>query len=218
LIADFRGFEVSFRRTTRGEVSAELKGKNISCMNPGITSNLERLGGACGGTRVPRLGRRAHGEGSDRRRRRRRRKPVWGASLGGRCGRLCGRLVPSLFGQGRRDAPPRSGETGGKGCRRAGRRGRHARGRPGMGSRQGMGSRPYPAQTEGTQPAPKRGRAGRTGAGASASANAGVNAGHTMRDACKRPNRQVGRRERDRGGRAPRATLTRSRHGHGYKE
>ncbi len=40
------------------------------------------------------------------------------------------------------------------------------------------------AQTEGTQPAPKRGRAGRAGAGASATANAGVNAGvnagHTM--------------------------------------
>ena len=38
------------------------------------------------------------------------------------------------------------------------------------------------------QPAPKRGRAGRSCAGASASANAGVhagvNAGHTMRDAC----------------------------------
>jgi hypothetical protein len=47
----------------------------------------------------------------------------------------------------------------------------------------GYGSR----LTERTQP-PKRGRAGRAGAGASASANAGlhagVNAGHTMRDAC----------------------------------
>ncbi len=43
-------------------------------------------------------------------------------------------------------------------------------------------------KSERTQPAPRRGRAGRSGAGASASANAGlhagVNAGHTMRDAC----------------------------------
>jgi hypothetical protein len=36
----------------------------------------------------------------------------------------------SISRRGRRDTPPRSGETGGKGCRRAGRRVRHARGRP----------------------------------------------------------------------------------------
>ncbi len=83
-----------------------------------------------------------------------------------------------LAGGGEPNAPPRSGETGGKGCRPAGRRGRHARGRPVL----------WSAQTGGTQPAPKRGRAGRAGAGTSASANAGVhagvNAGHTMLDAC----------------------------------
>ncbi len=88
-----------------------------------------RLGGDIRG---PRIGWRAEGEGSDRPRRRRWRKPGWGASLGGRCGRRYG-LVPSLFGRGRRDAPPRSGETGGKGCRPAGSRGRHPRGQPGMG-------------------------------------------------------------------------------------
>jgi hypothetical protein len=105
----------SFRRTTRGEVSAEPRKKPTFWPNHENASDLERVGGACGDIRGPRLGRRAHGEGSDRPRRRSGRKPGWGASLGGRCGRLCGRLLPSLFGRGRRDAPPRSGETGGKG-------------------------------------------------------------------------------------------------------
>ena len=140
---------ICFRRTTRGGVYAEPGKKPTPCANPRITSDLERVGGACGDIRGPRLGRRAHGEGSDRSRRRRGRKPGWGASLGGRCGRLCGRLVPSLFGRGRRDAPPRSGETGGKGCRPTGRRGRHARGRPGMGSRRRReGHSPRPSSGE----------------------------------------------------------------------
>ncbi len=92
------------------------------------------------------------------------------------------------------NAPPRSGEASGKGGRRAGRRERQAR------------------ETEGTQAAPKRGRAGRAGAGASASANASAAAGGqlacmratqcgtdaAMQGACKRANRQVGRRKRHR--------------------
>jgi hypothetical protein len=41
----------------------------------------------------------------------------------------------SISRRGRQNAPPRSGETGGKGCRLSGRGGRHARGRPVLGSR-----------------------------------------------------------------------------------
>ncbi len=67
-------------------------------------------------------------------------------------------------GRGEPNAPPCSGEADGEGRRRAGRRGRHA----GCPSQVDTPAAP----TEGTQAAPNRGRAGRTGAGASASANA----------------------------------------------
>jgi hypothetical protein len=82
----------------------------------------------------------------------------------------------SISQRGRQNAPPRSGETGGKGGR-AGRRGRQSAGADGRFGTQ-------PAQTEGTQPAPELGQAGRTSAGASASANTsevagGLHAGHT---------------------------------------
>jgi hypothetical protein len=115
-----------------------------------------------------------------------------------------GETVPA---GGRQYAPPRSGETGGKGCRPAGRRGRHAR-------TAGYGSR----LTEGTQTAPF---AGEQAAQAQAQARAPTRArslaaswlacGPHNAGRCKRANRQVGGRERDRssGQRHPRP------HGHG---
>jgi hypothetical protein len=123
--------------------------KTVSCTNPGFTSDLERVGGACGDNRGPRLGRRAHGEGSDRSRRRCGRKPGWGASLRrGSESRGC-QNESRLAGKGEPNAPPRSGETGGKGCRLSGRRIRHARGRPGMGSRRRRkGHSPRPSAGE----------------------------------------------------------------------
>jgi hypothetical protein len=82
------------------------------------------------------------------------------------------------------------------------REGRQAVGQAGKARAPTVGSGKS-AQTEGTQPTPKRGRAGRASAGASASANAsevacGRGCMDTMRDACKRANRQVGGTERDR--------------------
>jgi hypothetical protein len=106
---------------------------------------------------------------------------VW---VGGADG-LCGRLVPSLFGRGRRDAPPRSGETGGKGCRLSGRRGRHARRRPGMESRR---------RRKGHRPRPSARKRERQTAGVNAGHTSGTHAGPTLLDACKRANRQVGGR------------------------
>jgi hypothetical protein len=47
-------------------VYAEPGKKTVSCTNPGFTSDLELFFGACADIRGPRLGRRAHGEGSDR--------------------------------------------------------------------------------------------------------------------------------------------------------
>jgi hypothetical protein len=63
----------------------------------------------------------------------------------------------SISRRGRQNAPPRSGETGGKGCRRAGRRGRHARA-DGMGIwESALTERTQPApKTERTQPAPEQ--------------------------------------------------------------
>jgi hypothetical protein len=74
-------FVVWFRRTTRGTVSADA-GKTRYLDWTLKTRAISDGIGACGGIRGPRLGRRAHGEGSDRRCRRRGRKTGWGATFG----------------------------------------------------------------------------------------------------------------------------------------
>jgi hypothetical protein len=144
--------------------------KTVSCTNPCFTSDLGLLFGACDDIRGPRLGRRAHGEGRDRPRRRRGRKPGWGARFGATLSQDGATLS--------QDESRLAGVATGR-CallRRDRREGRQA-GRAG-----GEGTRAHGRVSERTQPAPKRGRAGRSGAGASA--NASANAGHTMLDAC----------------------------------
>ncbi len=64
-----------------------------------------------------------------------------------------------IAGGGRQNAPPRSGETGGEGCRLSGRRGRHARGRPVLGSRRRRMGHSPPRPSAGEQTARAQARA-----------------------------------------------------------
>ncbi len=113
------------------------------------------------------------------------------------------------------NAPSRSGKTGWKGCRRPGRRGRHA-GCPTRARRRRRRKEHGPRPSAGDQTA--RAQAQTRAPTRAASLAAGLHAGHTMRDACGPHNagrmqtcEQTGRGERDRSC----GQRHRARHGHG---
>ncbi len=200
-------------------MSAEPGKKPTPWPNPRITSDLERVGVACAGIRGPRLGRRAHGEGSDRPRRRRWRKPGRGARFGATlsqdvatlsqdesrlAGGATGRAAP--LGRDRREGRQAGGQAG------------KARARTAVGSRNGH--RPHPSAGE--QAAQALAQARRQRRRAFGRECGPHNAGRMRATQCGtlQTCEQTGRWERT--GQvmcttAPRTTRTRSRARHGHQ-